>query len=143
MFCTGNWAPCGDAVCPQPPFTNVCDFGARMCADGFTPCGDVVCLPGESCLEQWPPPDHAANFHDIAATVFTFQQIPGLTVPAVMWVDMHGDAGGNAKENPPNYVANFADIQQIVFAFKSWPYPFNDPADCPDDGSWPAVTGHW
>jgi hypothetical protein len=44
---------------------------------------------------------------------------------------------GSAQFDPPNYVANFADVQFFVFAFQGLPYPFLDPADCPDTGTWP------
>ena len=132
MFCTGNWAPCGDAVCPQPPTTNVCDLEAQMCDDGFTPCGDAACPPGNSCLEQWPPPDHYINFQDVTAAVFTFQQMPGLTVSDVENLDLHGAGGGDPNEDPPNYVVNFADIADTVSAFQGYPYKYSDPGDCPD-----------
>ena len=110
-YCTGNWASCSNGV------------------------GD--CPPGESCIQQWGPPDGATNFDDVSATVFLFQSAPGLTVPHVTWVDMHGNDGGDATVDPPNYVANFADIQFIVLAFQGRSYPFDDPADCPDVGMWP------
>jgi hypothetical protein len=127
--------------------------GANYCADcvgpladygtgDWAPCpnGDADCQPGESCVEQWAPPDGATNFDDITATVFLFQSVPGLTIPEVMWVDLHGnDSGtpGSEMFDPPNYVANFADISAIVLAFQGRPYPFLDPADCPDVDAWP------
>ena len=108
--CTGNWAACtGDGDCPS----------------------------GETCIEQWSPPDGVANFTDITAAVFAFQQKPGLTLPEVAWVDLHGNDGGAATYDPPNYVVNFADIGFIVRAFQGRPYPFSDPGDCPDVGAWP------
>ena len=108
------------------------------CTGDWTPCEvDGDCVSPETCLEQWPPPDRYTNFQDVVATVFAFQQIPGLTLPEIMWVDMHGDAGGSAPVDPPNYVANFADISFIVLAFQGRPYPFSDPAGCPDTGAWP------
>ena len=110
-YCTGTWAPC--------------------------PNGVPDCPSGESCNPQWSPPDGATNFDDVTATVFLFQSAPGRTVPDVTWVDMHGDDGGDAMVDPPNYIANFADIQFIVLAFQGRPYPFLDPADCPDVGEWP------
>jgi len=107
---------------------------ANYCSGDWTACpnGDTDCAPGETCVEQWPPPDGAINFDDVAATVFLFQLLPGQTVPDVRWVDMHGDDAGNAAVDPPNYVGNFADIQLMVIAFQGGPYPFVDPALCPD-----------
>ena len=137
MFCTGNWAPCGDALCPQPPPENTCDFGAQMCADGSTPCGDAVCPEGESCVEQWPPPDGYINFQDVAAAVFTFQEAPGLTIAKVENLDLHGAGGGDPNADPPNYVVNFADIADMISAFQGYPYKYHDPGDCPDVGIWP------
>ena len=139
MFCTGNWAPCGDTVCPAPPpDPNLCDFGGQMCADGITPCGDAVCPPGESCVEQWPPPDDIINFQDITAAVFTFQQVPGLTVTDVANLDLHGAGGGDPNLDPPNGTVNFADVADMVSAFKGYPYKYSNPGDCPTDvGTWP------
>ena len=103
-YCTGNWAACT---------------------------GPVDC-PGESCIEQWPPPDGFTNFNDVTAAVFKFQMLPGFTVPHMTWVDMYGAATGDPKVDPPDYVVNFSDIQQIVLGFQGWPYLFADPAECPD-----------
>ena len=111
QYCTGNWAECPD--------------------------GDSDCPPGESCLEQWAPPDRVVNFNDVTAAVFAFSQVPGMTLPDIMAVDMHGNEAGDANVDPPNFVSNFADIGFIVLAFQGRPYPFSDPADCPDVGSWP------
>jgi len=97
----------------------------------ITGLGAADCQPGQSCIEQWAPPDGATNFDDITATVFLFQSTVGLTVPHVTWVDMHGNDAGDAMVDPPNYVANFSDIDFIVKAFQGRPYPFSDPADCP------------
>ena len=110
-YCTGTWAEC--------------------------PNGDPDCPPGESCFEQWPPPEGITNFNDITAAVFAFQQAPGLTLPDVTWVDMHGDGGGSAADDPPNFILNFADIANIVAAFQGRPYPFSDPAQCPNASVWP------
>jgi len=114
QYCTGNWAPC--------------------------PNGDADCPLGETCLWQWGLPDLSTNFDDVTALIFLFQSTPGKTVPEVPWVDIHGnDSGLPGSENfdPPNYVANFSDVQFIVLAFQGRPYPFDDPADCPDVGAWP------
>ena len=54
-----------------------------------------------------------------------------------MWVDMHGNDGGDAVADPPNFVPNFSDIAFITLAFQGRPYPFSDPAGCPDVGDWP------
>lgn len=110
-YCTGNWAWC--------------------------PNGDVDCPGGETCLEQWGLPDETTNFDDVTAAVFAFQRAPGLTVPNTMWVDMHGNDGGDAVADPPNFVPNFSDIAFITLAFQGRPYPFSDPAGCPDVGDWP------
>ena len=115
---------------------------AKYCTGDWTPCpgGSVDCPPGESCLLQWGPPDGAANFDDVTATVFLFQSLPGLTVPDTRWVDMHGNSTGTPGSegfDPPNYVANFSDIQFMILAFQGRPYPFYDPGDCPDIGVWP------
>jgi hypothetical protein len=58
-------------------------------------------------------------------------------VPDITWVDLHGDNGGDASVDPPQGAANFADISGIVAAFSGRPYPYSDPADCPDVGAWP------
>ena len=105
-YCTGDWSDC--------------------------PNGDPDCPLGESCIEQWSPPNGIINFNDVAATVFAFQQAPGLTLPEVMWVDVHGSDSGVPIFDPPDHVANFADIGFIVAAFEGRPYPFSDPADCPN-----------
>jgi hypothetical protein len=91
-------------------------------------------------LETWSPPDGATNFDDVTAGVFAFQALPGQAMPDRKWVDLHGDDSatpGSAAYDPPNYVANFSDIQFTVLAFQGRPYPFSDPADCPDVGAWP------
>jgi hypothetical protein len=44
---------------------------------------------------------------------------------------------GSAMVDPPQGVAGFADVQQIVLAFQGRPYPYADPADCPDVAAWP------
>ena len=108
-YCTGNWASCsGDGDCPS----------------------------GEACMEQWGPPDGITNFQEVTAAVFAFQQTPGLTVPEITWVDLHGNDGGDANVDPPNYTVNFADISQIIAAYQGWPYPYRNPADCPDVTEW-------
>ena len=109
--CTGNWAEC--------------------------PNGDADCPAGESCIPQWSPPDGFTNFADITAAVFAFQQAPGLVLPQVIWVDIHGDGRGNAEVDPPNYTVNFSDIAFMVLAFQGRPYPFGDPGECPGYGVWP------
>ena len=96
---------------------------------------DNDCPSAVACVAVWLPPDGVTNFDDVNATVYLFQQRPGLTLPHITWVDMHGDGSGTSGSqmfDPPNYVANFADIQFIVRAFQGWPYPFDDPAQCPD-----------
>jgi hypothetical protein len=39
--------------------------------------------------------------------------------------------------DPPQGVAGFSDVQQILLAFQGRPYPYADPADCPDVAAWP------
>jgi len=114
----------------------------ESCTCTWTPCpnGAIDCPAGESCIRQWAPPDGVTNFDDVTATVFLFQSTSGLIVPHVSWVDMHGnDSGtpGSEMFDPPNYAANFSDLQFIILAFQGRPYPFFDPADCPDAGTWP------
>ena len=109
-YCTGNWAPCTS---------------------------DPDCPAGETCLEQWPPPDGFANFHDVSAAVFTFSMQPGLTTTDVKNVDLHGNDNGDDTVDPPNYVVNFVDIANMISAFQGRPYPYADPGDCPDIGAWP------
>ena len=54
-----------------------------------------------------------------------------------MDVDLHGNGAGDAVNDPPNGVVNFADIGFMVLAFQGRPYPFSNPAGCPDIGYWP------
>lgn len=124
----------GDSVgpvgyrCDGDAFAAVCNPEANTCPGG---------LP---CLETWSPPDGATNFDDVTAGVFAFQAVPGQAMPDRKWVDLHGDntgTPGSAAYDPPNYVANFSDIQFTVLAFQGRPYPFSDPADCPDVPEWP------
>jgi len=116
---------------------------AEYCTGSLAPCGgegDPPCAAGEACIQQWPPPDGVTNFDDVTAALFAFQQAPGLTLPATMWVDLHGNgSGGEGGESfdPPNAVVNFSDMSFMVLAFQGRPYPFHDPADCPDTAAWP------
>jgi hypothetical protein len=98
------------------------------------------CPIGQSCGLVWSEPDGAANFDDVLAAIMLFASLPDTALPHTTWVDLHGDDSatmGSAQFDPPNYVANFADVQFFVFAFQGLPYPFLDPADCPDTGTWP------
>lgn len=85
----------------------------------------------------WTAPDGATNFDDVTAAVMAFQRVPGSFWPHVTAVDLHGDdlppEQGGASASPPNRVVNFTDVQFIVLAFEGGPYPFNDPADCPQE----------
>ena len=138
-YCTGNWAPCGAdyGAC----IAGVCDPGNTSIPDTaicvLGQCVDAPCPIGEACIQQWGLPDRVMNFDEITAMVFKFQSLPGKTVPDVRWVDLHGDDGGDANVDPPNFVINFSDIGFAVFAFQGRPYPWSDPADCPDVSSWP------
>lgn len=107
-FCDGN---------PQSP---TCDPTSNDCPDE------------QPCLAAWPPPDGVANFDDVLAALFLFESGPDDVLPHFTWVDMHGDDGSSAIYAPPNGVANFSDMQFIVLAFQGRPYPFADPANCPD-----------
>ena len=108
------------------------------CTGDWTTCtGDGDCPAGESCLEQWPPPDGIINFQDVTAAVLTFSRRPGLTITDLKNLDLHGNDGGDATIDPPNHVVNFADVANIVMAFQGWPYPYSDPGDCPDVDVWP------
>ena len=103
---------------------------------------DANCpVPGEfcgaDCIKQWPPPDGYINFNDVNAAVFTFSGLPTVTWTDVPNIDLHGDAGGDANVNPPNWIVNFNDIGLLVKAFQGQPYPYSDPAECPDVGVWP------
>jgi len=69
--------------------------------------------------------------------VFAFSQLPGITLSDMMDVDLHGNGAGDAVNDPPNGVVNFADIGFMVLAFQGRPYPFSNPAGCPDIGYWP------
>ena len=142
-YCTGNWRPCtGDADCP------VCYnwlLGPTNPNNGssLTPCrSDADCNPeltgefcGTTCILQWPPPDGFVNFQDISAAVFTFAGLPTVTPTDVPNIDLHG--GTDPSSDPPNYLVNFNDIGLMVQAFAGWPYPYSDPGDCPDVGTWP------
>jgi hypothetical protein len=95
---------------------------------------------GDRCWPVWGRPDGYAGFDDVLAALFAFQKLPGTISPDLTWVDLHGnDSGisGSERYDPPNWVANFADIQQFLLAFQGRPYPYVDPAGCPDVGSWP------
>jgi len=112
------------------PLTYVCDGDWQNSA-----CDPEAneCPAGQPCIAVWPPPDGATGFDDVTATLFLFTSAPGLVVPDITWVDMHGEAGSSAAVAPPNGVANFSDVQFIILAFQGHPYPFADPANCPDD----------
>jgi len=111
-YCTGNWAAC--------------------------PNGDGDCPPGQTCVRQWGPPNGYTNFDEVTAGVMAFQRVPGTSWPHVTVMDIHGDElfgeESSAAASPPNYVINMTDVQFVVLAFVGRPYPFYDPADCPDTG---------
>lgn len=122
---TKYWA---DAV---GPFGTFCDGDpSRSACDP----DNNLCSPGALCLGAWQMPDGAINFDDIGAAVRLFQSPPGAVLPDVTWIDLHGDDAGPAATQPPNLVANFSDVQFMVLAFEGAPYPFADPALCPDVG---------
>ena len=143
-YCAGNWRACTtSADCGVCYNWNAAPTGDPNNASSLTPCitDDDCPEPGEfcgtDCLAQWPPPDGFINFHDINAAVFTFSGLPSVTSTDLPNVDLHGDAAGDANVNPPNYIVNFNDIGLLVKAFEGWPYPYSDPGDCPDVGTWP------
>lgn len=125
---TGQWA---DAVGTLSFF---CDGDSRnaSCAAGVE-----SCPAGQACTPAWPPPDGTVDFDDLLAGVFAFVREPGRPLPHTTWVDMHGAGRGRAVEDPPDFVLNLTDVQFIVLAFEGRPYPFSDPADCPDVATWP------
>ena len=160
--CDGNWRPCATpADCgfcydwqlgPGNPNNGstltpcISHADCNACSITGGPCMyDSDCPPGEACLRsgewcgfacfaEWPPPDGFINFQDVAAAIFTFGQIPGFTTTDVPNVDLHG--GINPNVDPPNYRVDFNDIGWMVKAFNGYPYPFNDPGDCPDVANW-------
>jgi len=102
--------------------------------------GDPPCPAGQACRPAWELPDGFTNFDDYLAVDWLFMRLPGTTLPEPTWVDLHGNDSGQSGSqafDPPNGVANHADMQQVVLAFMGRPYPFFDPADCPDVGTWP------
>jgi len=139
----------GDSVGSLAPFCNG-DIRAASC-------NDAADCAGDPCVLAWTPPDGSHGFNEIAATVALFQASGGVPVapyppgvppavdmgsylvvrPDVTWLDLHGDNAGAAAADPPNARANFADIHAEVLAFQGRPYPYLDPADCPDVGEWP------
>lgn len=136
-----------DCVGPLGGFCNYGDTRSSSCApeDPGACGGDPA-----QCKLAWTPPDGYTNFDDINATTRLFgssggaqmaPRPPGVPpdpqVPDITWVDVHGDNGGPATTDPPQGVANFSDIALQVLAFQGRPYPFHDPADCPDAPDWP------
>ena len=101
--------------------------------------GDAVgpLLPGG----WWQDPDGFTNFQDVSAAVFAFQKLPGHPGPEVMRVDVHGNEYGDASVDPPNEIVNFCDIQNLLRAFEGYPYPYSDPANCPIEYTFVALTG--
>ena len=143
-YCAGSWRACVTSVdCGYCYNWNAYPVGHPNNASSLTSCtSDADCpLAGEfcgtGCLEQWPPPDGFINFQDVTAAVFTFAMLPGLPSTDVENVDLHGNDAGDASVDPPNYVINFTDIANLISAFQGRPYPYADPADCPDVTTWP------
>ena len=142
-YCTGNWRPCSnDGDCPVcynwflgPTDPNNGSSLTACTTDADCPEPGEFC--GTACIEQWPPPDGFPSFMDISAAVFTFSQVPGFTVTKIENLDLHGNDAGDATVDPPNYKVNFDDIGWMIKAFQGYPYPFNDPGDCPDVAAWP------
>ncbi len=85
----------------------------------FTSANHVGTLNGA----KWPAPCPVVNMDDVMAGVQKFQQLD--TAPPLPWVDVEPDV--------PNAVFCFTDIFRIVQGFKDEPYPFSDPADCPEE----------
>lgn len=107
-----------------------CDL-SYACCDPNPDCPGATCPGGESCIQQWPPPDGVTNFNDVSAAIRAFQSIG--TPPHTTWVDMHGAEGKfqDPALDPPNFIVNFADVQQIIKAFQGDMYPYSDPGACP------------
>jgi hypothetical protein len=96
-----------------------------------------ACPPGQSCQRAWPPADGLIDFDDVMAAVFAFEQESDRPAPDISWLDLQGNAVTVAEVDPPDYVVNFADVQFMLLAFAGRPYPFSDPAECPDVSAWP------
>jgi len=143
----GVFAWWADAVGSVSGFCNNGDTTAAPCdpIDGGA-CGGN---PGE-CLLAWTEPNGFTNFDDVISALAVFTATGGTplaprpagvpinpAVPDITWVDVHGDNAGSASVDPPQSVANFADIGAMVLAFTGRPYPYTDPADCPDVDTWP------
>ena len=123
---------------PNPNYWADCVATLNSFCDADTrtpPCDplDPLACGGDpaACVREWPPPDGTTNFVDLQAATFAFQQNPALSIPAVQWMDVHGDTFGSAVVDPPNHVINVFDIQLITFAFQGKPYLFADPVLCP------------
>lgn len=122
---------------PSPNYWADCVGQLDFYCDGDT--RNAICDPqnnncplAQPCVAAYPPPDGVINFGDVAAAVAKFAGLPGAALPHVTWVDVHGDNGNDASVDPPNLVVNFSDIDFMVKAFQGRPYPFVDPAVCPD-----------
>jgi len=103
-------------------------------------CTTTAICGGAPCLAVWGEPDGFAGFDDVLAVLSAFQHKPSLAQAHFTWVDLHGDDSGtpgSEQFDPPNFVANFSDVQQAVLGFQGRPYPYFDPARCPDVGAWP------
>jgi len=130
----GTFAWWADAVGPLEQRCNG-DVRNALCATGGPPCPT-----GQTCQLVWGLPDGYTNFDDFLAGDRLFMALPGTPVPHLTWVDLHGNdsaESGSEQYDPPNGVVNYADMQQIMLAFTGRPYPYLDPADCPDVGTWP------
>jgi len=123
-------------------WADTASWKAKYCNNGLpsgTTCvTDADCggAPG-SCVLGWGLPNGFTNVDDTLAALSVFDAFgpnpvnpigPGTMatpqVADITWIDMH--------DVVPNRVSNAADVQQIGLAFRGLPYPFLDPADCPD-----------
>jgi hypothetical protein len=130
----GSFAWWADVV---GPLESRCDGDLR---NARCDAGDPPCPTGQTCRQVWGAPDGYTNVDDFLAGEVLFSAAPGMTLPSLIAMDLHGnDSGqpGSEGYDPPNGLINHADMQLVMLAFQGRPYPFNDPAECPDLGTWP------
>jgi hypothetical protein len=142
----GVFAWWGDMVGNKEGSCNGGDIRAQACVTN----DDCTIDPGP-CGLAWNYPNGFTNIDDMLAVIDLFNATGGtLTapnpggavplnpgVPDITWADVHGNDGGPASTDPPQGRAVLSDIQAVLLAFASRPYPYVDPADCPDIGEWP------
>jgi len=133
QFSAPNAVSWGDGVGQLKKFCGG-DIRTPECAD------DNDCTPPQTCDLAWTLPNGVTDNDDINALLALIESPSSMPPPDVAWMDLHGhDSGLKGAHNvdPPNFRADFADVTNLVLAQYTRPYPFNDPADCPDVGTWP------